>query len=151
MSAIQLAQNHTASRTSSLNTGGTQQCFHQLEQSITRPTAMPPISRDVICYVVVWCQVKSRKRGMQGNTAGRSSSLNTALAASSSARTSLDTPPSPVLEMSRGRARRSSMVSTSSITSETSLDQELDFGLTTSITMQVERMLHVRQKQPLNH
>ena len=35
------------------------------------------------------------------------------------------------------------MVSTSSITSETSFDKELDFGITSSITLQVERMLQV--------
>ena len=42
------------------------------------------------------------------------------------------------------------MVSSSSITSENSLDRELDFGLAASITFQVERMLQVRRCSSTN-
>ena len=78
---------------------------------------------------------------MQGNTS-RSPPPPTS---SSSGGIELPGSPSALQEMySRSRARRSSMVSTSSINSEASLDVELEFGMTACITLQVERMLQVR-------
>ncbi|DBA80258.1 TPA: putative 3',5'-cyclic phosphodiesterase pde-3 [Trebouxia sp. C0005] len=66
---------------------------------------------------------------------------------SSSGGIELPSSPSTPQEMySRSRARRSSMVSTSSITSEASLDVELEFGMTACITLQVERMLQDAEK-----
>lgn len=85
--------------------------------------------------------VEEVKPVVQGNTS-RSPPPPTS---SSSGGIELPSSPSAPQEMySRSRARRSSMVSTSSITSEASLDVELEFGMTACITLQVERMLQVR-------
>ncbi|KAL3145352.1 hypothetical protein ABBQ38_001609 [Trebouxia sp. C0009 RCD-2024] len=66
----------------------------------------------------------------------------------SSARTSFDFPGSPagVESFTRTRARRSSVVSVSSITSESSFDKDADFGIGACITPQVERMLQDAEK-----
>lgn len=68
----------------------------------------------------------------------------------SSSTASFDRPRSPTgLEgFSRGRARRSSIVSACSLTSESSSDKDVDFGLASSITLQVERMLQVGLRPP---
>lgn len=59
--------------------------------------------------------------------------------------TGFDLPSSPAgfEGFTRSRARRSSIVSASSITSEPSFDRDVDFGIAVSITLQVERMLQV--------
>lgn len=69
----------------------------------------------------------------------------------SSGRASLDFPGSPagIESFTRTRARRSSIVSTSSITSDSSLDKDMDFGIAASLTPQVERMLQVSQLDTL--
>ena len=58
---------------------------------------------------------------------------------------SFDLPSSPAgfEGFTRARARRSSIVSVSSITSEPSFEKDVDFGIAASITLQVERMLQV--------
>jgi hypothetical protein len=84
---------------------------------------------------------------VQGNT---SRSPPPPTTSSSSGGIELPRSPSALQEMySRSRARRSSMVSTSSINSEASLDVELEFGMTACITLQVERMLQVSYLLPL--
>lgn len=69
-------------------------------------------------------------------------------ATTSSSSGGIELPSSPLgfqeLYSMRSRARRSSMVSTCSLASDSSLDRELDFGMTVCITLQVERMLQVR-------
>ena len=64
---------------------------------------------------------------------------------SSSSGASFDLPSSPAAfeGWTRTRARRSSIVSACSITSESSFDRDVDFGIAASITLQVERMLQV--------
>ena len=79
---------------------------------------------------------------VQGNTPR--SPPPAATASSSSGGIELPSSPSGFQELySRSRARRSSMVSTCSLASDSSLDRELDFGMTVCITLQVERMLQV--------
>lgn len=84
---------------------------------------------------------------MQGNT----NRVPPPPTSNSSARTSFDFPGSPagVESFTRTRARRSSVVSVSSITSESSFDKDADFGIGACITPQVERMLQVRGTQSL--
>ena len=66
-------------------------------------------------------------------------------ASSSSGGASFDLPSSPAgfEGFTRSRARRSSIVSACSITSELSYERDVDFGIAASITLQVERMLQV--------
>lgn len=72
-------------------------------------------------------------------------------ASSSSGGASFDLPSSPAgfEGFTRTRARRSSIVSVSSITSESSFDKDVDFAIAASITLQVERMLQVGPFTPL--
>ena len=75
---------------------------------------------------------------MQGNTSRSPPPLS-----SSSGGFELPGSPAGLEGFTRSRARRSSIVSASSITSETSFDRDVDFGIAASITLQVERMLQV--------